>query len=225
MEKDDLVGRMHYNLKFLNLATSSIGDFQINYKHIKKQTRPEWPRILELATKAPLTLNMKKSGLRYKDAETLAYMLAGNPYGESKVESLHLQQNQLTKEGAKLLAPALATNTSLRYLNLDSCKLGVSGMKSICQSLKTNSSISSLSLYRNIFDVDGARALGEALKTNTTLTFLDIGHNRIRMTGLKSVVEGVLANPASVLSELGVRWNFITDEGFTYLFDQLVLPK
>jgi len=225
MAKDDLVGRMHYNLKFLNLGGCAVGDFGINYKQIKKQVRPEWPRILELATKAPLTLNMKKCSLRAKDAETLAYMLADNPFGQSKVESLHLQQNLLTKEGAKLLAPALATNTSLRYLNLDSCKLGVSGMKSICQSLKTNSSISSLSLYRNIFDVDGARALGEALKTNSTLSFLDIGHNRIRMTGLRSVVEGVLANPASVLSELGVRWNFITDEGFTYLFDQLVLPK
>mmetsp|Transcript_5878 Transcript_5878/g.7105 ORF Transcript_5878/g.7105 Transcript_5878/m.7105 type:complete len:135 (-) Transcript_5878:542-946(-) len=98
-------------------------------------------------------------------------------------------------------------------------------MKSICGALKTNSTIKSLSLYRNIFDVDGARALGEALKSNSSLSFIDIGHNRIRMTGLKSIVEGILANPASLISELAVKWNFITDEGFTYLFEQLVLPK
>lgn len=80
-------------------------------------------------------------------------------------------------------------------------------------------------MYRNIIDVDGARALGEALKTNTSLTFIDIGHNRIRLTGLKSIVEGILANPGSVVNELAVKWNFISDEGITYLLESLVLPK
>jgi len=131
----------------------------------------------------------------------------------------------LGKEGAKLLAPALKTNVSLRFLNLDSCKIGVSGMKSIADALKTNTSIKQISLYRNIIDVDGARALGEALKTNTTLTFIDIGHNRIRMTGLKSIVEGILANQGSLVSELAIKWNFINDEGLSYLFESLVLPK
>ena len=45
------------------------------------------------------------------------------------------------------------------------------------------------------------------------------------MTGLKSVVEGILANNASLVSELAIKWNFITDEGLSYLFEQLVLPK
>ena len=45
------------------------------------------------------------------------------------------------------------------------------------------------------------------------------------MTGLKSVVEGILANNDSLLSELAIKWNFITDEGLSYLFEQLVLPK
>lgn len=98
-------------------------------------------------------------------------------------------------------------------------------MVAICEALKTNSTLKNLSLYRNVFDVDGARALGTALKTNTSLQFLDIAHNRIRLTGLKSITEGILANPASRVSELSVKWNFITDEGFTYLFEKLILPK
>lgn len=174
---------------------------------------------------APLVLNFKKCQLRPKDMETIAYMLADNPFGESKVTSLSLSMNQIKKEGAKLLAPALKTNSSLISLNLSSCKFGVSGMVSICESLATNSTLKNLSLYRNIFDVDGARALGKALKTNTTLEMLDIGHNRIRLTGLKSIVEGILANPASKVNDMSIKWNFITDEGFSYLFDQLVLPK
>lgn len=178
-----------------------------------------------MVTQVPIKLDFKKCNLRYKDAETLAYMLAENPFGESKVTSLQLRENRLRKEGAKLLSPALKVSTTLQFLSLDSCHIGVSGMKSVCEALKTNTSISSLSLYRNVFDVDGARALGAALKTNTTLKFMDIGHNRVRMTGLKSIIEGILANPGSVLSELAMKWNFITDEGFTHLFDQLVLPK
>mmetsp|Transcript_5878 Transcript_5878/g.7109 ORF Transcript_5878/g.7109 Transcript_5878/m.7109 type:complete len:89 (-) Transcript_5878:1061-1327(-) len=88
MEKEDLVKHMYCNLKFLNLAKSLLGKFSINYKTIKKQAKPEWPAILELVTKTALTLNMKNCSLKIKDAETLAYMLADNPFGESKIESL-----------------------------------------------------------------------------------------------------------------------------------------
>ena len=73
--------------------------------------------------------------------------------------------------------------------------------------------------------MDGARALGRALKANSTLQFLDLGHNRIRITGLKAITEGILANPNSKLCKLGLRANFINDEGFSQLFEKLVLPK
>lgn len=54
---------------------------------------------------------------------------------------------------------------------------------------------------------------------------MDIGHNRIRLTGLKSIIDGILANPSSKVSELSIKWNFITDEGFSFLFDSLVLNQ
>lgn len=91
--------------------------------------------------------------------------------------------------------------------------------------MKQNSSITTLNLFHNICDVDGARAIGEALKVNSTLNFLDLGHNRVRITGLKAITAGILANPSSKLSKLGLRSNFINDEGFTHLFEALVLPK
>lgn len=65
--------------------------------------------------------------------------------------------------------------------------------------------------------------MGEALKLNKKLNFLDIGHNRIRITGLKAIIDGVLANESSNLHSLGIRANFINDEGFTDLFDRLIL--
>lgn len=226
MEKLDLEKHFHFKLKFFNIRGCSIaGALTFNYKNILKMQVPEWPLILKLVTQTDLILNMKKCDLKAKDMETIGYFLTENPNGASKLTHLSLQQNKITGEGAKLLSPALKVNTSLKSLNLSSCNLGVSGMVSICEALKTNSTLETLSLYRNIFDVDGARALGTALKTNTSLRFLDVGHNRIRMTGLKSIVEGILANPASKVSELSIKWNFINDEGMTYLFEQMVLPK
>ena len=119
MEKEDLVKNMHFKLKMLNIGTSGIGGFDVNYKNLQKQQKPEWPRILKLATMSPMVLDFKKCGLNWKDTETIAFMLAENPEGASQIHSLQLQQNKLGKEGAKFLAPALKTNTCLSYLNLD----------------------------------------------------------------------------------------------------------
>jgi hypothetical protein len=88
-----------------------------------------------------------------------------------------------------------------------------------------NDTLRHLNLYRNIIDVDGARSLGRLLKVNTSLEFLDVGHNRIRQTGLRAIVDGIVENPSSKLTQLGVRSNFINDDGFSYLFDRLVIPE
>lgn len=96
-------------------------------------------------------------------------------------------------------------------------------MKYICnEALCSNGSLRWLSLYRNILDVDGARAIGKALSKNKSLEFLDIGHNRIRQTGLKAICDGILSNGGCKLRRLGLRSNFINDDGFTYLFEKLV---
>ena len=62
------------------------------------------------------------------------------------------------------------------------------------------------------------------LKVNNTIEFLDIGHNRIRQTGLKAICDGILLNQDSKLTQLGIRSNFINDDGINYLFEKLVLP-
>jgi len=57
------------------------------------------------------------------------------------------------------------------------------------------------------------------------LQFLDVGHNRIRQTGLKAICDGVLANENPKLKRLGIRANFINDDGLSYLFEKLVFPQ
>lgn len=103
--------------------------------------------------------------------------------------------------------------------------MGVSGIVNISEALAKNTTLKTLNLYRNILDVDGARALGALLKVNCTIEFLDIGHNRIRQTGLRAICDGIVANPKSKLTELGIRANFINDNGISYLFEQLIINR
>jgi hypothetical protein len=81
-----------------------------------------------------------------------------------------------------------------------------------------------LNLYRNKVDVDGARALRELLKVNSTLEFLDVGHNRLREKGIIALTDGIVQNPTSNIKHLGIRFNFIRDDGFGYLFDNAIFP-
>jgi Ran GTPase-activating protein (RanGAP) involved in mRNA processing and transport len=129
------------------------------------------------------------------------------------------------KEGAKTLALAIEENKSLRSLDLSQCKLGVQGTYVIANALKKNNTLTHLNLYRNKVDVDGARSLREALKVNNTLEFLDVGHNRLREKGIKALTDGICENPNSKLKQLGVRFNFINDDGFNYLFENAILKN
>jgi Ran GTPase-activating protein (RanGAP) involved in mRNA processing and transport len=191
-------------------------------KEIRKQNRQVWPMFLHLAKHTEIELNMRKCFSSPKDMELVAYAIGLNPLSESKIRSIDLSKNTITKEGAKLLAPSLENNKFLLTLDLSHTKIGVSGMMHLAESLLKNNTLKHLNLYRNIIDVDGARSLGSLLKVNTSLEFIDVGHNRIRKTGLTAICDGILANPDSKLTQLGIRSNFINDDGFTYLFEKLV---
>lgn len=98
----------------------------------------------------------------------------------------------------------------------------MSGVVAIAGALLKNSTLKSLNLYRNRVDVDGARSLREVLKVNKTLEFLDLGYNRLREKGIKAITDGLSENPDSKLKSLGVRFNFINDDGFNYLFENAI---
>lgn len=121
-----------------------------------------------------------------------------------------------------MLAQGLESNKSLEFLDLSSCMLGVSGTLAIANALHKNTTLKSLNLYRNKVDVDGARALRELLKVNSTLEFLDVGHNRLREKGVRAITDGIIENPTSALKRIGLRFNFINDDGFAYFFDQCI---
>jgi hypothetical protein len=228
MVKEQLVKKLHFGLKYMFIGgqyskLTTLGH-SFKPKYILAQLMPEWPDIFTFMSSSSLVLDLGDAKFGHKDIELVAYTIGENPVKPCSITTLNLSKSPFGKLGAKLLAPALAINKSLVHLDLSSTKLGVSGIVSIAEALQKNATLKSLNLYRNILDVDGARTIGNLLKVNNTLEFLDLGHNRIRETGLKAICDGVLANPDSKLSQLGIRANFINDNGISYLFDKLIFP-
>lgn len=157
--------------------------------------------------------------------DSFVYAIGANPVAACQMVSLDLSKNPIMKEGAKQLALGIAANHSLRNLDLSCCNFGVRGMQNLANALKENSTLQTVNFYRNIIDVDGARELGKVLAVNKTLKSIDIGHNRIRKTGLEAIVNGIKANKNCALDTLGIRANFINDDAFNSMFEELVLDR
>lgn len=92
----------------------------------------------------------------------------------------------------------------------------------VARALQKNSTVKGLNVFKNTIDVDGARALRDMLKVNKTIEFLDIGHNRIRSKGLEAITEGILEGVTSSVKSLGLRMNFINDDGLARFFDEVI---
>jgi Ran GTPase-activating protein (RanGAP) involved in mRNA processing and transport len=84
--------------------------------------------FLHMAKHNDIELNFRKCFSSPKDMELVAYAIGLNPIAESKIKSIDLSKNTITKEGAKLLAPSLENNKQLITLDLSHTKIGVSGM-------------------------------------------------------------------------------------------------
>jgi Ran GTPase-activating protein (RanGAP) involved in mRNA processing and transport len=107
-------------------------------------------------------------------------------------------------------------------LDLSQNQLGVYGITLIAKSLQKNTTLKGLNLFKNTLDVDGARALRDLLKVNHSIEFLDVGHNRIRQKGLEAITEGILHTEQCKLKTLGLRMNFINDDGFSRFFEEVI---
>jgi len=187
---------------------------------------PAWPSFVHFLGGSPLnTLNLDGCKMHKNDVELIATSIFENPVSETQLRVLNLSNNAILKDGAKALAAALEGNTTIEVLDLSQCKLGVSGTSTITKALLNNKTLKSLNLYNNNADVDGARAIRDLLRVNSTLEFLDVGYNRLREKGVNAITDGISENSTSGLRHLGLRYNFINDDGIKYLFNNLVLNK
>jgi len=106
-------------------------------------------------------------------AERYNLHLHGSPDG------LDLNNKHIGDEGAKVLADALRTNTSLERLYLWNTGIGDDGAKALAAVLASNTHLKDISLGGNRIGDEGGKALAAALRTNTTLQLFYLGNNRI----------------------------------------------
>jgi len=79
--------------------------------------------------------------------------------------------------------------------------------------LAKNTSIKYFNIFNNKIGYDGAMAFKDTLLVNSTLEFIEFGHNRIRSKGLLAIGEGISGNPTSNIKSLGLRFNFLNEDG------------
>jgi len=123
----------------------------------------------------------------------------------STLEMLSLSHTLLHMPETGLLMEALATNRSLKCLDLSGNRDGDDGMERIARMLTINPVLDSISL-QNMSGTDaGIGALARVLKTSTSLTQLDLHHNNIGTDGAAYLAGALRTN--RTLRELSMNTN------------------
>ncbi|XP_051795159.1 leucine-rich repeat-containing protein 45 [Acanthochromis polyacanthus] len=124
--------------------------------------------------------------------------------GNTTVKVLSLKGNNLRSTGAEMLGKLLARNKTLCRLVLEWNALGVwdEAFSLFCDGLASNTSLKQLDLRNNQINHHGASELALALKRNNTLEVLDLRWNNIGLLGGRSLLEALQKNKSVVQLEM-----------------------
>jgi len=184
--------------------------------HFKKQYNPDDHAYVKLIARSKHleSLLLTNCSLNKNDADLLSLALdPTRQHYASNIKVLNLAKNNLDKEGAKVLARIFEINNVIENVDISKNKIGTSGAQEIAKYLQKNKSVKFLNLFNNKIAYDGAKAFGETFKVNNTLQFVEFGFNRIRNKGLLAIGDGIAANPNSGVKTLGLRFNFLSEDG------------
>lgn len=97
------------------------------------------------------------------------------------LHELLLDHNHVSDRGTQMLAQAISTdNTNLRVLYLGSNNITNEGAKYLAEMLKTNRTLNRLYLFENTIGDHGVQLLAEALtRHNQSVTHIDFSGNRL----------------------------------------------
>ena len=170
-------------------------------------------------------LILSKIGIGPRGGVLLAEPLRTN----QTIVHLDLERCGLTAIGACAIFRVLATNTTIRKLNmsLNDCKAATSvgndeATKALGDALSKNSTLIELLLVRSGLGPKGGINLATGLSNNSSLLLLDMTGNDIMADGGQAIGEALKSN--RTLRDLNLRWNRIGcggDLGILSLADAL----
>ena len=126
--------------------------------------------------------------------------------------ALWLQQNELTANGAAIIADGLRDNITLEALELSGNHLSDKGIYHLTQVLTmNNSTLRKLYCGSNGITDQGAQYIAQLLKKNRVLTRLDLSFNEISDRGVCRIANA-LAHFNTTLVQLNLSWNKLKSE-------------
>lgn len=153
-------------------------------------------------------LSLRYCGLNDLSISTLCESFKFN----KSIETIDLEGNSITSEGAHALALVIDANTPLKSLTLKENQLGEEGITSLAIVLGsgTNTNLQHLDLANNKINAKGAIEYANALK-DTKMTEILLDDNQIGDSGFVAILE-LCANNKNI-SIVRVQNNGISDTG------------
>ncbi|CAF1561948.1 unnamed protein product [Didymodactylos carnosus] len=141
---------------------------------------------------------------------------------QKQCTALWLAQNEITPNGASIIADALQDNTTLETLELSGNRLSDKGIHSLTQILAVNNStLKKLYFGSNGITDRGALYIAQFLRNNRALTRLDLSFNEIGDIGVQRLAR-VLAHFNTTLIQLNLSWNkSVSDSSVDYFADMI----
>ena len=115
MTHDQLVKKLHFGLKHLDISSMYYGASSFKVKNYEILNDPTWPELVKFIGNTDLpVLNLRQSGINSTNVEVITCAIGKNPVSAcNNLQVLNLAKNMITQQGAKLLAPALEANKSI----------------------------------------------------------------------------------------------------------------
>lgn len=130
--------------------------------------------------------------------------------GAVGMQAVELNLQGLGGWEGRLLADFVERNGSLRVLSLQWNDIGNSGAAALSRALKTNTALLALNLSHNGIDDQGLGCLCDALAVNRSLKRLNLYWNQITPKGVARLVHTLSHTGNSVLCEVDIQVNQIT---------------
>ncbi len=150
----------------------------------------------------------------------VAGVAAFNAKALRRLRSLRLAFNGLCADSARLLAHALAHNSSLQLLDVGFNALTDEGVRELCVSLRSHPALRELIMPVTAMGPEGARRVGGLLRNCATLRSLDVSGNALGRTGGAAIATG-LAEGGGAMRELTMRTTRVDDTAAYALADAL----
>ncbi|KAH9253994.1 hypothetical protein BASA81_008118 [Batrachochytrium salamandrivorans] len=165
-----------------------------------RRARALWSLLAKIKTKGVVVEDL--------DLEYLPTLI--EHLGKVEMQAVELNLQGLGGWEGRLLADFVERSNSLRVLSLQWNDIGNLGAAALSRALKTNTALLALNLSHNGIDDQGLGHLCDALAVNRSLKRLNLYWNQITPKGVAQLVHTLNHTGNSVLSEVDIQVNQIT---------------